>query len=221
MLYKSNHPLRKVPWNTQALHSQCFSRGGWVLCVEFCSMIHIYVLVQPLGLVTGRQKSIFIWDKVIQFKMFQCLKRWDISCEMQICKCLNNISCLQLYKVGFLSVAGKALGWIWMSLHQYLSVYPRCSQNPWNARNVWQVRWNSCKTISTFEICKSGIVKEAFSRIICINRPTPQYFTLMPLFYLFIFFVFTAVMYADISGKSMPGNVSYIKIHKWKRESSS
>jgi len=32
------------------------------------------------------------------------------------------------------------------------------------------------------------------------------------------FFAFTAVMNADISGKTMPGNVSYIKIHKWTRE---
>lgn len=31
----------------------------------------------------------------------------------------------------------------------------------------------------------------------------------MPRFYLFIFFVFPAVMNADISGKAMPGNVSY------------
>lgn len=41
------------------------------------------------GLVTGRQNSIFIWDKVIQFKMFQCLEGRDISCVLQLYKCLK------------------------------------------------------------------------------------------------------------------------------------
>lgn len=60
-----------------------------MLCVEFCSMIHICVLVQPLGTCNWQANSIFIWDKVIQFKMFQCLEGWDISCVLQLYKCLK------------------------------------------------------------------------------------------------------------------------------------
>lgn len=81
-------------------------------------------------------------------------------------------------------------------------------------------KWNRCKITSYFEVCKSDVVKEALPRSIWNSSPIPQYFTLMPLFYLFIFFVFTAVMNADISGKTMPGNVSYASKHTNEQEKS-
>lgn len=93
---KSNHPLRKI-WNYSASHSPCLIHCHsccWVFCVEFWRSSSVSLLWESSlwRVVPGRQKSILIRDKVIQFQMYHCLEGQEIFCKLQLCKCLKLLS---------------------------------------------------------------------------------------------------------------------------------